>query len=30
VAVLLREVRYGIRLGLRNITIDPFGPSQYR
>lgn len=29
VAILLREIRYGINLGLRSVTINPFGPSQF-
>jgi hypothetical protein len=30
VAMLLREVTYGIDLGLGKVTIDPFGPRDYR
>jgi len=29
VAMLLREITYGIRLGLGEVTIDPFGPSGF-
>lgn len=29
VAMLLREVRYGINLGVGSITIDPFGMPEY-
>eukprot|EP00041_Stephanoeca_diplocostata_P004961 m.53855 g.53855 ORF g.53855 m.53855 type:complete len:798 (-) comp15471_c1_seq1:129-2522(-) len=29
VTMLLREIRYGIDVGLRNITINPFGPTEY-
>lgn len=29
VAMLLREIRYGINIGLSNITVDPFGVSSY-
>jgi hypothetical protein len=28
--MLMREVRYGINLGLGTATIDPFGPAAYR
>lgn len=28
-AMLLREIRYGINIGLFNITLDPFGVSSY-
>ena len=28
--MLMREVRYGINLGLGTVTIDPFGASEYR
>ena len=30
VAMLLREVTYGIQLGLGKVTIDPFGTTAYR
>eukprot|EP00055_Hartaetosiga_balthica_P004148 m.10318 g.10318 ORF g.10318 m.10318 type:complete len:814 (-) comp3651_c0_seq2:140-2581(-) len=29
VAMLLREIRYGVNLGLRNVTINPFGPTSF-
>ena len=29
VAMLLREVRYGIRLGFQTVSIAPFGPAQF-
>jgi len=29
VAMLLREVRYGIRLGWNNVVVDPMGPSSF-
>ncbi len=28
--MILREMRYGIQVGNRNVTIRPFGPSAYR
>lgn len=29
IAMMLREIRYGINLGFKNITINPFGPSNF-
>lgn len=29
VAMMLRQIRYGIKLGLSNITVAPFGPSNF-
>ena len=29
VAMLIREVRYGINVGLRSVKISPFGPSSF-